>query len=211
MKVVSMYSKKQLRVLEPFLTNFFREYSYKELKGKEKSNNAIQSSIKRFKDKNLLAERKVGTSKLYSLNQKSESVYLLLELMAQEKLSLTVKKSIAILRKELEKYTLFYSLVIFGSYANNTHKKDSDLDVAVIIPDKSPEKNLKIAVHLAENKSLLNLDAQIITVEDFKEMLTAEYANLGKEIATKNLPVYNAEIFHKIILWGINHGFKVVS
>ncbi len=206
-----MYSRKQLRVLEPFLTNLFREYSYKELKNKEKSNNATQSAIKRFKDKNLLLERKIGTSKLYSLNQKNESVHPLLELMAQEKLSLAVKKSIAILRKELEKYTLFYSLVIFGSYANNTHKKSSDLDVAVIIPDKSLEKNLKIAVHSAENKSLLNLDVHIVTVNDFKDMLTAEYANLGKEIATKNLPVYNAEIFYKIIMWGINHGFKIVS
>lgn len=206
-----MFSKKQLRVLEPYLVNFFREYSYKELKGKEKSNNAIQSAIKRFKDKSLLTERKLGTSKLYSLNQKNELVYPLLELMAQEKLSLIVKKSIAILRKELEKYTLFYSLVIFGSYANNTPKKNSDLDLAIIIPDKSLEKNLKIAIHSAENKSLLNLDVHIITADDFKEMLTAEYANLGKEIATKNLPVYNAEIFYKIILWGINHGFKIVS
>ncbi len=206
-----MYSKKQLRVLEPYLVNFFREYSYKELKGKEKSNNAVQSAIKRFKDKNLLMERKLGTSKLYSLNQKNELVYPLLELMAQEKLSLIVKKSITILRKELEKYILFYSVVIFGSYANNTHKKDSDLDMAVIIPDESFEKDLKIAVHSAENKSLLNLDVHIITVDDFKEMLTAEYADLGKEIATKNLPVYNAEIFYKIIMWGINHGFKIIS
>jgi len=206
-----MFTKKQLRVLEPFLAHLFREYSYKELKGKEKSNNSIQSAIKRFKDKSLLTERKLGTSKLYSLNQKNELAYPLLELMTQEKLSPIVKKSIVILKKELEKYTLFYSIVIFGSYANNTPKKKSDLDVAVIIPNKSPEKNLKIAVHSAENKSLLNLDVHIITVDDFKGMLTAEYANLGKEIANQNLPVYNVEIFYKIIMWGINHGFKIVS
>ncbi len=206
-----MFSKKQLRILEPFLTNSFKEYSYKELKGKEKSNNAVQSAIKRFKDKNLLTERKVGTSKLYSLNLKNELVYPLLELMVQEKLSLAVKKSVVILRKELERYTLFYSLIIFGSYANNTQKKDSDLDIAVIIQDKSQEKNLKIAVHSAENKSLLRLDVHIITVEDFKEMLTAEYANLSKEISNKNLPVYNLEIFYKIMIWGVDHGFKIVS
>jgi predicted nucleotidyltransferase len=206
-----MFSSKQLRVLEPFLTNLFREYSYKELKGKEKSNNAIQSAIKRFKNQNILIERKLGTSKLYSINQNNELVFPLLELIAYEKVPLVVKKSIAILRKELDKYTWFYSLVIFGSYANNTSKKDSDLDLAVIIPDKSQEKNLKIAINSAKNKSLLNLDVHIIVMEEFKEMLTAEYANLGKEIANKNLPFFNAEIFYKIIMWGINHGFKIVS
>ena len=148
-----MFSAKQLKILDPYLKNIFTEYSYKELKGKEKSNNAVQRSIKKFKEENVLLERKIGTSKLYALNQNNELVYPLLELMIQNKLLVLVKKSVSILRNEIEKYTLFYSLVIFGSYAHGNPKKSSDLDLAIIIQDKSIEKLLKIAINSASNKS----------------------------------------------------------
>ena len=205
-----MLTKKQLSIFGTFIGNIFKEYSYKELKNlsNEKSNNAFQLAIKEFKKEDLIKEKKVGTSRLYTLNIENEAVYNYLSLVAQSKFSKQAYEEIKLLKKELEKYTLFYSLVIFGSYANNTYKKDSDLDVAIIVQDKLKERDIKIALNIMSNKALIKTDAHLITIEEFLEMLKIEYENLGKQIAIKNLPIHNINIFYKIIKKGIENGFK---
>ena len=208
-----MLTTKQLKIFEIFIGNTFREYSYKEIKqySKENSNSVIQNAIKNFLCEKLVYERKIGTSKLYSINHNNEAAYHYFNLIIQKKLPKLVKKSIFILKSEIEKHTTFYSLVIFGSYADKTNKQNSDLDIAIIIPDKTQENNLKIAINSAENKSLLHLDTHIITRNDFLEMLKVDYANLGKEIARKNLPVHNINIFYKLLNRGIENGFRIIS
>ncbi len=205
-----MLTKKQLSIFGALIRDIFKEYSYKELKNlsEEKSNNAFQLAIKEFKKENLIKERKVGTSRLYTLNIENELVYHYLSLVAQSKLSKQANEEIKLLKRDLEKYTLFYSLVIFGSYANNTRKKGSDLDIAIIVQDKTKEKEIKIALNSANNKALIKIDAHIITIEEFLEMLKVDYENLGKQIARKNLPIHNINIFYKIIKRGIENGFR---
>lgn len=205
-----MLTKKQFSIFGAFIGNIFREYSYKELKklSNEKSNNAFQLAVKEFKKENLIKEKKVGTSRLYTLNTENEFVYYYLSLIAQLKLSKQASEEIRLLKKELEKYTLFYSLVVFGSYANNTYKKDSDLDIAIIVQDKTKEKDIKIALNSIGNKALIKIDAHIITVREFLEMLKVDYENLGKQIAIKNLPIHNINIFYNMIKKGIENGFK---
>ena len=205
-----MLTKKQLLIFGAFIRNIFKEYSYKELKklSNEKSNNAFQLAIKEFKKESLIKEKKVGTSRLYTLNIENEFVYNYLSLTAQLKLPKQAYEEIKLLKKELEKYTLFYSLIIFGSYVNNSYKKDSDLDIAIIVQDKSKEKDIKIALNSMSNKALIKIDAHIITIGEFLEMLKVDYENLGKQIAIKNLPIHNINIFYKIIKKGIENGFK---
>ena len=205
-----MLTKKQLSIFGTFIENIFVEYSYKELKrlSKEKSNNALQLAIKEFKKEDLIKEQKIGTSRLYRLNTENESVYHYLSITCQLKLPKQVYEEIKMLKRELEKYVLFYSLIIFGSYADNTYKKDSDLDIAIIVPDNSKDKEIKIALNSNSNKSLIKIDAHIITIQELLEMLKADYENLGKQIAIKNLPVHNINIFYKIIKNGMENGFR---
>lgn len=211
-KTGKMLTKKQLKIFGIFAENTFKEYSFKELKksSKEKSNSVMQDAIKKFLNENLILEKKIGTSKLYSINHKNKTVYNYLSLFINGELPKEVLSSLIILKKEIEKYTFFYSLIMFGSYADSKFTKKSDLDVAIIIPDKKTRKNIEIAINSAGNKSLINLDAHIITTDEFLEMLKANYENLGKEIARKNIPVHNINIFYKIINKGIENGFKII-
>lgn len=192
------------------MRNVFREHSYKELKelSKEKSNNAFQLAVMEFKKENLVIERRIGTSRLYTLNFGNEMVYHYLSLIAQSKLSKQANEEIKLLKEEIEKYTLFYSLVIFGSYADNTYKKSSDLDIAILVQDKTKEKGIKIALNSASNRALIKIDAHIISIDEFLEMLKLDYENLGKQIARKNLPIHNINIFYKMIRKGIENGFR---
>lgn len=207
----TMLTKKQLTLLKPFQgANIVREYGVRELAraSNEKSNNAIQLALKQFIKEKIVSERKVGTSKLYKINLSNNLSYNYLELIKFEGLPKEVVSSVESLMNEIDKYSLFYSLAIFGSYAIEKQAKNSDLDIAVFIPNKSYEQNVKIASNMAQSSALLPLHVQIVAVDDFFEMLINKQANVGKEIARKHRVIYNLPVFYKIIKKALSHGFQ---
>jgi len=206
-----MLTKKQLMLLKLFQgANIVREYGVRELAraSKEKSNNAIQLALKQFIQEKIVTQRKIGTSRLYRINLSNNLSYNYLELIKFEGLSKEVVSSVEALMNEIDKSNLFYSLAIFGSYAIGKQAKVSDLDIAVFIPNKSFEQNVKIASNMAQTSALLPLHVQIITVDDFFEMLINKQANVGKEIARKHRVIYNSPVFYKIVKKALNHGFQ---
>ncbi|MEK6889329.1 MAG: nucleotidyltransferase domain-containing protein [Nanoarchaeota archaeon] len=205
-----MLTKKQIALLKPFQRNIFQEYGFREL-GRlagEKSHNALQLALKQFLKEKLVKERQIGVSKLYQLNTDNEAIYDYLELIKYGGLPKSAQYSIDSIKKEIEKYTLFYSLVIFGSYAFGEQKRDSDLDVAVLIPDETQRKKMDIAINMSEIHSLIHTHIFAFTFNEFFEMLTNKEANVGKEIANKHRAVHNINIFYKIIKKALEHGFR---
>ncbi|MEK6891091.1 MAG: nucleotidyltransferase domain-containing protein [Nanoarchaeota archaeon] len=206
-----MLTKKQLRILNIFQRNEFKEITWKQIKelSKEKSSSIIQNAIKAFLKEELITERKIGTSKLYSVNHKNNQIYSYFEIYNKESLPKQVLKSVKELEETLDKHTFFYSVVIFGSYATSEQKKDSDLDIAVFIEQETKRKIVEAVFKTMETKSILNIHGQVITKDEFLEMLRADYENLGKELARKHLIIHNPIIFYSLIKEGMNHGFKL--
>lgn len=206
-----MLTAKQLRILNLFSKNLFKEYSFKELKksSKEKSNSVLQNAIKQFLKEGLIIERKIGTSKLYSINHQNDKFYTYLDIIIKENLPKMIKKSIEIIKQEVNSHTYFYSIVIFGSYAMNEQKEASDLDVAVFIEKETQKKTVQAALNSAGDKILLKLDGHAITKDEFLEMLKVDYANLGKEIAKNQLVVHNPCIFYALLKEGVKNGFRL--
>ena len=206
-----MLTKKQLRILNTFQRNEFKEITWKQVKelSKEKSSSVIQDAIKAFLTEDLITERKIGTSKLYAVNHKNNKVYTYFETYNRENLPKQVLKSIKELEDSLDKHTFFYSIVIFGSYVSGEQKKDSDLDIAVFIEQEDKRKMVEAVFKSMELKSLIKVDGHVITKDEFLEMLKADYENLGKEIARKHLIIHNPSIFYSLIKEGIKHGFKL--
>jgi predicted nucleotidyltransferase len=208
-----MLTEKQLKIFGLLGKNTFKEYTFKELKAssKEKSHSLLQNAIRKFLKEELITERKIGNSKLYTINHNNEKVHNYLGLHNQESLSKPVQTSIKYVREALDKEEIFYSLIIFGSYADRTFTKKSDLDLAVFIPNEIKNKRIEIALNSASNKTLIEIDYHVITVKELEEMLKADYENLGKQIARKNIPIYNISIFYKLIIKGIKNGFNPLS
>ena len=134
-----MLTESQLKIFEPLTRNMLKEYSIKEIKEAcgEKSNNAMSLAIKKFKEENLIKERRVGWSLLYNLNLDNELVFNYIQLINTKKLPKSVLRAIERIKEDVEKYTSFFSIVIFGSYAIGKQTKDSDLDVAVFIEEET--------------------------------------------------------------------------
>jgi len=206
-----MLTKKQLKILNIFQNNNFKELTWKQVKelSKEKSSSVIQDAIKAFLTEELITEEKIGTSKLYAVNHKNNKVYTYFETYNKESLPKQVLRSIKELEDSLDKHTPFYSIVIFGSYAIREQKKDSDLDIAIFIEQEDKRKIVEAVFKSMETKSFIKIDGHVITKEEFLEMLKVDYENLGKEIARKHLIIHNPVIFYSLIKEGVKHGFKL--
>jgi predicted nucleotidyltransferase len=207
-----MLTKKQIKLFGIFTRKPFGEYSFREFRelSEVKSVSLIQNSIKAFLEENLIKEKKVGTSNLYSLNHDNKLIYSYLDILAKESLEKNVKYSISLLQEELEKNTPFYSLAIFGSFAIGEQKKDSDLDLAVFIENEDKRKIIEASIKSIELKSFLKIDGHVITKNEFLEMLKVDYENLGKQIARKHLIIHNPLIFYSLLKEGMKNGFKII-
>ena len=193
-----MLTKKQIQLLS--ILKPFREYTRKQIKeiSKESSNNLLQIALKNLKENSIIKEKKVGKSSLFSL-ELNNLTKTYLALANQESLTKQTKQTTNILTDEIEKYTSFYSIVIFGSYAENKQRKDSDSDIAIIIKDKTQKTNMKLAINSTTQKSLQKLDIHPITKNEFKEMLDQQEENLAKQILENHRVINNPNIFYSLI------------
>jgi len=205
-----MLTENQLKIFEPLTKNILKEYSIKEIKeiSGEKSNNAMALALKKFKEENLVIERRVGRSLLCTLNTDNDLVFYYLSILNTKKISKLVERAIKRIKEEIEKHTFFYSLVIFGSHAIGKQTKESDLDIAVFIEKESEKKIIESALKSSELKTPLEIHGHVISKNEFLEMLKVDYENLGKQIARKHLSIHNSHIFYSLLKEGIKDGFR---
>ena len=206
-----MLTPKQIKIFEAFLRRPYKELTYKEIKdySKENSNSIIQKAIIKFLTEDLVRKREVGNIILYAINLDNSTVFSYFDIIMKEKRSNLVKSSLKIIREELSNIE-FVSIVIFGSYAEGKQKEKSDLDIALFVNSVEDKKSCELSMKSAELKSILKIDAHIITKDEMLQMLKDKHENLGKQIAYKHLAIYNPVIFYSIIQEGINNGFKIV-
>ena len=204
-----MISRKQLKVLEVFIKKPFQEFSRKQIKkgSNVKSNNLLALAINSLKREKVLLERHIGRSGLLTLNMDTSLTFYYMGIINDERLDQKVKAELAKLRKEISIVTPFYSIVLFGSYADKSQKKSSDIDIAILVEGK--KKEMEAASNAAKLKTLANLDIYIISREEFIEMLVNKEENLGKQLARKHMVLDNSHIFYDLVREGMNHGFRI--
>lgn len=206
-----MITGKQLKIFETFTRYPFAEFTRKQIKkeSKEKSNNALALAINLLKKEEVLIEKKIGKSGLLTLNLDNDLTLHYLSLCNLQRIDQKVKISISNLKKEIEKDTYFYSLVIFGSYAEGKQKQTSDLDIAIFIDNQEKRKQINASINSAKLKAPLEIDVHVILKAEMIEMLVNEEENLGKQIARKHLTLHNHQIFYDVIKEGMRRGFRV--
>ena len=205
-----MLTNSQLKIFEPLTRNMLKEYSIKEIKEScgEKSNNALTLALKKFKEENLVKERRIGRSLLYTLNIDNELVFNYIQLINTRKIPKQALRAIERIKEDVERHTSFFSIVIFGSYAIGKQTKESDFDVAVFIEEENKRKIIESALKSSELKTPLKIHGHVISKDEFLEMLRVDEENLGKQIARKHLSIYNSHIFYSLLKKGIKNGFR---
>ena len=98
-----------------------------------------------------------------------------------------------VLKDELPKKN--YSLILFGSRAEEKNRKKSDIDLCII--NKDGKKNIKFSRF--ELLFGLEINPIYLSNKEFKHMLKDKKQNLAKEIIKKHIILWGEEYFWNLI------------
>lgn len=204
-----MLTKQQLKILSVFGKNLFGELTFKEIKeaSRQKSNNVIQIALKEFLRNGVVKTRQIGDVNSYSLNL-NNLTYSYLNLINE--LAIIQKKIpdkiVDDIQARVIKFTPFFVLLVFGSYAKGKANSKSDLDVALIVESSQTRKEIAPFLETINRREILGIDYHIFTKNEFLEMLKSEQENVGKEIYRENIIYYGAIAYYSII-GGLKHEY----
>jgi len=129
-----LLNKNALIILEEFCLDYSKEIYGRQIATKLKMNQkTVANILNRLEKEGILKYSSEGKNKYYSLNKlnpKTKEIIKILEI-ARKNIFIEKNNRIKEIFYSLEKRTLGV-LIIFGSYANGTNTKDSDLDVFVV-------------------------------------------------------------------------------
>jgi len=183
-------------ILMEFLDDYAKSVYGRQLVNKiDMSQKSISLELNRLEAENLLKSKKLGNIKNFYLNIKNPIV---------KNLIITAEIS---KKNEFLKDNPFIPLIfkqdsrivgVFGSYANNSNDKESDLDVFIIGSKRKEDYNL-----LGESFDL-NISIKYFSEKDFIKLMKTN--PLIKEIIRNHIILFNVESFVEMI-WGDYYGF----
>ena len=199
-----MLTKNQIKILKVFKEDLFKELTFKDikLKSRQKSNNIPLLALNEFKKLNLVTSKKTADVTTYSLNLNNNLTLAYLNLINEiDVLNNKVihKKIINELQERISKYTDYFTLIVFGSYAKGTQTKKSDLDIALIVDNEETKKEITPFIETIKRRELIKIDYYVFTEKEFLEMLTNEEQNVGKEIYRANLIYYGLIEYYMLV------------
>ena len=201
--------KEELKIIDLFRKNLFLELTIKQLMKRlnKKSYNWTYNALQKLR-KDILNIKKKGNTTLISLNlDNSNTINYLSFLDKKEAFNRKVPLVNEII-KSISKKTPFFIFLITGSYAINKQRKNSDLDIVIIVNNDIEQKDitpyLKDIIKFAD----IEIDYHIIKKDEFNKMLLDEKENFGKEIFRKHLLMYGQEAYYQIIKEAIQNGLQ---
>ncbi len=204
----SGFSRKQLGLLKAFIKEPWRQFTTAEIKdiSKNKSQNYVFGSLKKFVRACILKEERRGNVNVYSAESENCIAYFAFaeNLIKEERADIPLKNLKQITENIKSPY---YSLLIGGSYAEGTQKQSSDIDIAIIIPDCEEKKGFEAALRRG-GLILPEIHGLVFKQTEFYDMLVNKEYNYGKEIAKKHVIICGAESYYKILFEAIRYGFK---
>ena len=181
-----------------FKKDIFTSLTFKQIKQKsgQKSNNIVQIALKEFQKHGIVKTKKTGDVITYQLDLNNRTLsYLNIINESEISESKIPKMSLDNIKNRLFKYTEFFILIVFGSYAKNEATKKSDLDIAVIAESEHTKKEITPFLETIKRREILQIDYHVFTRVEFLEMLKADFENIGKQIF-KNSIIYYGYIFY---------------
>jgi len=201
---------KEHTILEPFAKEAWRKLTFKEIKklSRNKSDNYVHATLKRFVASEILQEQKIGNNLIYSLTKKVSSLNTL-GFIAEYKANIAKHIPHKNIQKIINKLrTAFFVYMVTGSYANGRQKETSDLDIVIICDNKYDPNSILSQIKLESELMMPEIHPYVFTQQQFYQMLTVREENYGKEIARNNLIITGGRVYYSILAEAIDHGFN---
>jgi len=202
--------KKQYEIDKVFLENPWKSLTYSEIQklSKKSSKGYIYKELNKLITEGLIKSEKIGKRMvLYSIQLETAFAQRYWGFLSEysswnkEKFPFQIIEN---LRGKMP--TPFFNLIVTGSYAKGTQKKDSDLDV-IVISDYNA-KSIYSELKYESETSIPKVHLYVFTKQEFLEMLMSKKENYGKEIARKNMIFFGGAVYYSILSEAIKNGFK---
>lgn len=142
----------------------------------------------------ILLVKRVGKAKTVMLNIRHPALksYLIISSEEEKKEYLEKQPILKKITKELETKSI---VLLFGSYAKGTERKESDIDLLII--NKEGKKETSFLKY--ETLFRIKINPLFITQKEFKETLHDTEENVGKQALKYHILLNNAEKFWELI------------
>ena len=193
------FTKTETAILKIFTSKITESFTIREISRKLKQNYSIvYSSLQNLYKNNLLIRDK---HKRFSLNYKEN--YQSLAQIEQSRAEEFSKKNnnIALFVDEvIRKVNLgFFTLLLFGSYAEGKQTKRSDIDILMIIENlKDTEKTERQLQNISGRYG--NFHCHVISKESIREMISKrDKLNVINESLNKHIIFFGGEDYYRLI------------
>ncbi len=122
-------------------------------------------------------------------------------MLYQKKIFLEKNPPIMLLLREIEETLTgkFYSLLLFGSYAQGGSRKDSDIDLLFVVPDKESIEEYREKIGKALRLyPKIRKDFKIVLSNDFRDMLEQKYT-VGRSAFQQGIVLFGVESYYSMV------------
>ncbi len=145
---------------------------------------------------------KKGKSHLISIDFEQAPVDKLSSAMLHERANFFRKHlSLLILTTELEEALAekFYILLLFGSYAQEKERENSDVDLLFIIPESEKREEYSAKINkVLKLRSQPTIDYKIVSTRDFIEMVSQKYT-VGRSVFREGIVLFGTEQYYALV------------
>ncbi len=197
-----MLTPTQLKILAYLIDNRDEHLGVRELARKISTvYYLVHRNIQQLKKEKIINLERAGKTDLISLNRQIDSAYLIeAENFKKEHfyqkypyLKITFKKIIAQMKSS------FFILLVFGSYAKNQPREDSDLDLLVIVSHQKQVELMERVISSIARTSTFKIHETIITERAFVSLLQKKELNVVNEAKEKHILIYGSENYYKLV------------
>jgi len=158
----------------------------------------VYSIIKRLEKISLVKIETFGQSSRVKLNAIVHP--LVFEAEFERRKEILKDKNLAVMLSNFKRAikSKLYVLLLFGSYANKTQTKNSDIDLMFICPDGLEDAFEKDVSRIARSMPL-PLHPLVFSDSQFLGMINAKESNVGQEALKNNVILYGIETYYEMI------------
>ncbi|MEW5897013.1 MAG: nucleotidyltransferase domain-containing protein [Nanoarchaeota archaeon] len=192
-----MYDKTEIRILEQIYINpgiHKRELSKKLKLGMP----SIDYGLKKISK--LIKQKKVGNQINYFLDYSKEGLTPSLNAVEHsrfERLPAKVKLSVNDFLKELETKPII--AIIFGSYANGTYTKKSDIDILLVFQKIEDSKKIENIARKISMKTNTQLNPVYLNYQEFKESFHNSTKEFFKKLKKAKIILIGIEWWRQLV------------
>ena len=199
-----MLTKTQLKILSYLIDNKEKLAGIRELAREiSVAYYLVQMNVHDLKSKKIITIQRAGKTDIIRINESADSSYLIEAEQFKKKEFYKKFPGIKVILNKIIKESpfSFFVLLVFGSYAKTSSKlrKDSDLDLLIVIPDAKYEEGIQKTISSVSRTSSIKIHETLLTEDSFRSQLNKKELNVAAEAMDKHIIIYNGENYYNLI------------